>query len=98
MEIKYDTEFSQNINNIFDFIARDSIHKANNFIQDLENTIIEIPNFPYKHRKSIYYLNKTTRDLIFKGYAIPYLIDEEQNIILILDIIKYRLPKDANTR
>jgi len=44
---------------------------------------------PYKFRKSIYFDDENIRDYIFKGYAIPYLINEDNNEIALLDIIKW---------
>jgi hypothetical protein len=45
---------------------------------------------PYKYRKSIYFDNENIRDLIYKGYTIPYLIDEDNKSIVLLGIIKYK--------
>jgi hypothetical protein len=36
------------------------------------------------------YDNENIRDLIFKGYTIPYMVDSENNKIIILDIFKWR--------
>jgi len=33
-------------------------------------------------------MNIHVRDYIFKGYTIPYLIDEENVVIVVLDIFK----------
>lgn len=44
---------------------------------------------PYKYRKSFYYDDINVRDMIFKGYTIPYLIDEKNNKIVLLDIFKW---------
>ncbi|EAK5974251.1 type II toxin-antitoxin system RelE/ParE family toxin, partial [Campylobacter jejuni] len=46
---------------------------------------------PYKNRKSLSFDNENIRDLIFKGYVIPYLIDKSKNEILILGIYKNNL-------
>lgn len=46
---------------------------------------------PYKNRKSLSFDNKNIRDLIFKGYIIPYLIDKSKNEIVILGIYKSNL-------
>lgn len=44
---------------------------------------------PYKFRKSIYFDDENIRDYIFKGYTIPYSINEDNNEIVLLDIIKW---------
>ncbi|EIQ8939771.1 type II toxin-antitoxin system RelE/ParE family toxin, partial [Campylobacter jejuni] len=46
---------------------------------------------PYKNRKPLSFDNENIRDLIFKGYIIPYLIDKSKNEIVILGIYKSNL-------
>ncbi|WP_372618643.1 hypothetical protein [Aliarcobacter sp.] len=45
---------------------------------------------PFKARQSIHFNDIFVRDLIFKGYTIPYLIDEDLDVIVILDIFKWQ--------
>jgi len=85
--IKYDENFSNKFKVIWNFIAKDSVKKANNFKQELKSDIENLPVFPYKFRKSRWFENENIRDLIFKGYTIPYLIQEDK--IIILDIFKW---------
>jgi len=59
------------------------------FRNQLQLKIETIPNFPYKSRQSFYYDDENIRDYIFKGYTIPYLIDLENNELVILDIFKW---------
>ena len=54
------------------------------------NEIRKIPEMPYANRKSIYFKNDQIRDLIFKGYTIVYLINEENNCIEIFGFTKYQ--------
>lgn len=42
---------------------------------------------PFKYRQSIHHNDFNTRDLIFKGYTIPYIIDND--LIVIVDIFKW---------
>ncbi|TEY03205.1 type II toxin-antitoxin system RelE/ParE family toxin [Campylobacter sp. US33a] len=46
---------------------------------------------PYKFRKSFIFDDENIRDFIFKGYVIPYKIDKEKDLIIILDIYKENL-------
>ena len=87
MKIVYDKGFSDKFKEIWDYIAKDSKNNANNFKKELKLEIENIPHFPYKYRKSIWFDDKNIRDLIFKGYTVPYLI--QANIIVILDIFKW---------
>ncbi len=86
MQIKLDEEFENNFEIIFRHIAKDKISAAKNFKKELFKHIKNIPNFPYKHRKSIYFEDVNIRDMIFKGYTIVYKIDHQKNTINIADI------------
>lgn len=89
MYIHYDDRFIDKYLTVYDFICEDSQNRANDFEKKLKESIIHTTHFPYKHRKSIYFNNDNIRDLIFKGYTIPFKIDEKKNMIIILSIVKY---------
>jgi plasmid stabilization system protein ParE len=89
MQIIRDDKYISRLESVLDFIAQDSINKAHNFLNRLDYKINNIFNMPYKYGKSLYYDSDDTRDLIFKGYTIPYLIDNNKNKIIILDIFKW---------
>jgi len=87
--IKRDS-FTESLDRILDYIAEDSLERAFGFADELEEKLSQVPHVPYKFRKSIYFDDENIRDYIFKGYVIPYLIDENKDEIAVLDIIKYR--------
>ena len=87
MRIVYDPAFLSKIQKIWNYIAEDSPERANQFLSDLKIRIENLPSFPYQCRKSIWFENEKIRDLIFKGYTVPYLIESDQ--IVILDIFKW---------
>ena len=87
MIIEYDENFSDKFKEIWDFVALDSQNRANDFKIQLKKQIENIPHFPYKFRRSRWFDNENIRDLIFKGYTIPYLILDDK--IVILDIFKW---------
>ncbi len=87
--IKRDKYISE-IQEIMNFIAKDSIERALKFEEDIEKKLNNLPIMPYKFRQSLYFNNEHIRDLIFKGYVIPYLIDKQNNLIAILGINKYK--------
>ena len=89
MQIVYKKEFSQSLDATLDYIAIDSLNKALNFNRQLQKVINNIPNMPYKYRKSFYYDDENIRDMVFKGYTIPYLVDEDKDLIVLLDIFKW---------
>lgn len=90
MKIDFSNEYIDEFMNVWDYIAIDSLDRANFFKDELKSKISDIPFMPYKYRKSIHFNDENIRDLIFKGYTIPYFVDTENDIILILGILKYK--------
>lgn len=89
MKIDYNPTFRKNFGIIWDFISQDSFNRADSFKTQLKEKISKLPDYPYKFRQSHYYADENVRDMIFKGYTIPYLIDTDKNLIVILDIFKW---------
>ena len=89
MQIIRNISYLQKLQSIMEFIAQDSVNQAIKFQVELDEIIDDIPNMPFKYRKSIYFNDKNIRDLIFKGYVIPYKIDTAKNQIIIIGINKY---------
>lgn len=89
MEIIRDRKYLNSLDVILDFIARDSLNKSLNFLSALDKKINTLPNMPFKFRQSFYYSDESVRDLIFKRYTIPYLVDIDNQFIVILDIFKW---------
>jgi len=89
MRIEKSQKFKNSIQNILDYIiSKDGINRSKNFYKSVNEKIKSLKFMPYKYRKSYFYDDENIRDLIFKGYVIPYLIDDEK--IIILDIFKWR--------
>ena len=93
MQIIKDELFKENLKTVLKYIAQDSKAKASKFNRQLFKQVSNLDNMPFKFRQSIYYTNENIRDLIFKGYTIPYLVDEEKELIVVLDIFKYSYRK-----
>jgi len=55
MTIIYEPQFYEDFTEIYDFIALDSRHRANDFATQLQNKILYLIDFPYKYRKSHYF-------------------------------------------
>lgn len=92
MNVIYDDLFLNSLCNIIEFITRDSKKKAFYFRDELLKRIDELSFMPYKFRKSLAFDDENVRDFIFKGYVIPYKIDKEKDLIIILGIYKENLP------
>ena len=93
MQIIRDEFYLSKIDEIIDYMAQSSVESAIRFLNKLDDKIDNLDNMPFKFRQSIYYENENIRDFIFKGYTIPYLIDIQKEVIVILDIFKYSYRK-----
>lgn len=90
MRISRKQEYLLSLKDIMIYISEDSKNRSLNFKSELDHKINNLVNFPYKFKQSIYYPDENTRDMIFKGYTIPYFIDEQNQQIIILDIFKWQ--------
>jgi len=61
------------------------------FFDELIHKIQNIPNNPYASRKKENAIDENVRELIYKGYTIPYEIDHEKKKIIILGIFNQNL-------
>lgn len=93
MQIIRDKFYLSNLDKIIEYMAEHSVSSAINFLDKLDTKIEKLPNMPLKCRQSYYYENENIRDLVFKGYTIPYLVDIDKNLIVILDIFKWSYRK-----
>jgi len=89
MNIEFSPQFERAILDILNYIQKDNKQASNNFQSILFKKLESLEMFPYKFRKSIYYNDENVRDFIFMGYTIPYLIDEDKKVIIVLDIFKW---------
>lgn len=92
MQIKLDKKFEINFNSILEYIAKDKLSASKKFRKDLFEQIKNLPYFPYKFKKSLYFENKNIRDMTFKKYTIVYEVDLDTNSIIILNIFNKNKP------
>ena len=85
MKIKFDPEFMVALIKQLDRIAEDKPSAAHTFKQALIAQCKSLVDMPYRCRKSIYYDDDNVRDLVFKGYVIVYVIQDD--IIAITSLI-----------
>ena len=95
MKIIRSRKYQINLLIILQHIAKDKVSASRNFQKELDIQIRNIPNFPYKHRTSIYFDNKNIRDLIYKKHTINYEINLEENSIEILNIFNQNKPSEV---
>lgn len=78
MKIIRGEQFKEELKAVVSFIAKDKRTTAKKFNRALQIAIDNLIDNPHKGR-----LNEdSNRELIHKGYTIPYLIDEENIVIL----------------
>ena len=91
MQIIRGDNYLSSLQNIMKFIAKDSINRAFEFQNRLDEHLDTLDEMPYKYRRSIYFDDINIRDYIFMGYAIPYRVDKENDTIKIIGIRKYQI-------
>jgi plasmid stabilization system protein ParE len=89
MRLKILLSFKDKLNDQVEFIARDKPAAARKFKSEIIGKIKEIPQMPFKQRKSIFFDRDDIRDLIYKGYIVVYKINERDNTIEIFGFTKY---------
>ena len=77
MNIEFLPSFVNRLEGFVEIIAEDKPAVARKFQKEVITVCKEIQNFPYKHRKSIYFDDDNIRDLVHKGFVIIYKIDKE---------------------
>ena len=87
MKIIKDRKYLTELQTILSTIVQDGVIRAKNFETELNAKIELLKDFPQMYRASIFYKDERVRDLIFKGYVIPYLLDMDQELLLHQQII-----------
>jgi len=72
------------------YIAKDKKSAAIQFRKELKKKIENLKDFPFIYRVSIYFEDEYIRDLMHKGYTVPYEVDLEYKTISIIGITKYK--------
>ncbi len=90
MKILESGQFKQELRDISLRIKKDKKSASIKFVVKLRKQIKSIPDFPYQHRKSIYFEDNNIRDMIFIGYTIIYELDNE--LIYIITIFNQNVP------
>jgi len=85
--------FEKELVEILDFIAIDSMENALEFYDALMQKLHNISYNPliYRQRENS---NYHTREMIFKGYTVPFHIDEDFNTLFVLGIFNQNLWKE----
>jgi plasmid stabilization system protein ParE len=85
MQINRSPRYKNNLFQILDYIAQDKVSASENFLNELDELIKNLPNFPFKFRKSKYFDNENIRDMIYR-------VNEAKNVIDIVRIFHKNKP------
>ena len=80
--IRWSEQSADDLEAIFNFIARDSEHYARVFIQRIFDSIERLENFPQSGRMVPEYKSKNIREIILGYYRIIYKIDKDSVTLL----------------
>lgn len=75
------------ITNIYNYIARNSLKYANETVNNIYSRIAELENFPYLGRYVPELSDKQYRELLYKNYRIVYSVSEKTNSVNIHFVI-----------
>ena len=90
MQIVFSPKFEADLKNIIEFYFEKNPQVADNFYNGLSAKIRDIAFMPYRFRKNQKLNKEDIREMIFKGYVIPFRIADDH--IKILSIFKHNLP------
>ena len=91
MQVIRTPRFSRELEAIVEFIARDSVKSAIKFDNAVSAAIRELSRTARSYRKFIYVDKPHVNDFIYKGYVIPYRVNESKNQVELLGIFKHNL-------
>jgi len=83
-------DYLNSLKNILAYISKDKKSAALQFKKELSKKIRNLREFPFMYRVSIYFEDEYIRDLMHKGYSVPYEVDLEKKTISIIGITKYK--------
>jgi plasmid stabilization system protein ParE len=83
-------DYLNSLKNILAYISKDKKSAALQFKKELSKKIRNLREFPFIYRVSIYFEDEYIRDLMHKGYSVPYEVDLEKKTISIIGITKYK--------
>ena len=92
MQINRSTRYNNNLFKILDYIAQDKVSASENFKNELDKLINNLPSSPFMFRKSKYFDDENIRDMIYKGYTVIYRVNTSKNIIDIIRIFNKNKP------
>ena len=88
MKIVYKLTFADRLESHIDYLAKYNVKSAKKFHSELIKRIKQISHNPYRYRKSVYFNDKSIRDLVFKGCTVVFRINND--VIEIFGFARYQ--------
>lgn len=81
MQVLQSAQFQNELKNILEFIAKDSLAQAMGFKNQLKIKIDNILAMPFMYKKSSIFEDENIREMVFKGYVIVYRVSENLELL-----------------
>lgn len=78
MVIKFSARYKLELRSVYDFIAKDSPDRAGEFCELVTKKLDNLLVFPHVGRMRA----DGAREFIFRGYVVPYLVENDEIIVL----------------
>lgn len=88
MNIITSSLYKKQLEEILNSIEQEAEGSAKSFKLYLDTIIINMQSKIEKYKKSIYFDNDNIKDIENQGYIIPFYIDKEKNLYILLGIVK----------
>ncbi len=79
--------YEKQLKEILDSIIKEDFKAAKSFKLYLDTLILNMPTKVKKYKTSIFFNDDNIKDLECQGYTIPFFVDEENNIFIVLGIV-----------
>ena len=88
--------FEEQLKEVLDSFEKEDINSAKSFKLYLDTVIINMQSKIAKYKPSVYFDNEKVKDIENQGYIIPFYIDEEEGIYVLLGIIRKEATDNNN--
>ena len=87
MQILSSGLYKEQLKEAVELIKKQNSAEVNNFKLYLDTIIINLQTKLKKYKKSIYFDNENIKDIQNQGFTIPFYIDEQKNVYVLLGLV-----------
>jgi len=88
MRILCSNVFEEQLKSILETFSHEDFEATKNYKMYLDTVILNMPTKIQKFKKSIYFDDDNIKDIEHQGFIIPFYIEEQTDIYIILGIVK----------